>query len=234
MQRTLNYKVHMTDRDDTAAERPEPPVDSEAPLDPDAMLALIEGETREVERVFGAQEVVHYLAWGAAWLVGYLVLWASWEDSGSPVLIPPVPAAVVFGVLLGAAAATSIVVGIRSNRGIRGRSDFLGRVYGISWMLLGTAAGAIGVGLIRAGMPSELAALYFPSAYALVLGAMYLAGTMLWHSIDQLVIAVIVLVTAAVTPFFGAPANLLAMALIAGIALLVAGVLAHLRRRTPR
>lgn len=216
----------MTDRDDTA--------EPDAPLDPDAMLALIEGETREVQRAFGAQEVVHYLAWGAAWLLGYLVLWASWEESGSPVVIPAVPAAAVFAGLLGAAGATSIVVGIRSNRGLRGPSDFVGRVYGISWMLLGVTAAAVGVGLIRAGMPSDLAALYFPSVYALVLGAMYLAGTMLWRSVDQLVIAIIVLVAAAVTPFFGAPANLLAMALLAGISLIVAGLIALARHRRPR
>src|SRR5690606_41463839 len=67
--------------------------------------------------------------------------------------------------------------------------------------------------------------------YALLVAAMYLAGTLVWHSPDQLVIALVMAVAAAVTGLFGAPANMLAMALIAGPALLIRGVLALVRLR---
>jgi hypothetical protein len=44
-------------------------------------------------------------------------------------------------------------------------------------------------------------------------------------------VAIVLAVTAGVTPWFGAPLNLLAVALIAGIALLAGGVVAVLRNR---
>jgi hypothetical protein len=145
--------------------------------------------------------------------------------------VPLAVAVPVFGALMLGAAVTSAVVGVRSNRGIKGVSDFVGTVYGISWAVLGTAVAAIGYALVRAGISDEAAAIYYTSAYALLVGAMYLAGTMLWRSVDQLVIAVVMIVAAAVTGFFGAPGNMLAMALIAGPALLVGGVIALIRLR---
>lgn len=203
----------------------------DSPLDPAGMLAIIEGERRSALRAVTAQVPIYYYVWGVAWLVGYLLLWSSWTESASPVHIPGVIAVPVFTALLVAAAVISAVVGIRSNRGIRGNSQFVGVVYGCSWTILGVAVAALGVAMIRAGMPPEIAALYFPSAYAFVLTALYLAGAMLWGSIDQLVIALIVAVAGSVAPFFGAPANYLAMAVIAGGALLVGGVVATLRNR---
>ncbi|WBU37965.1 hypothetical protein [Homoserinibacter sp. YIM 151385] len=203
----------------------------EQPLDPAAALAIIEGERRSATRSAIRQVPVYYYVWGGAWLVGYLVLWASWRESGAPVHIPGVVAVPVFAALIIAGVVVSMVVGIRSNRGMRGQSSFVGMVYGWSWTILGVGAAAIGMALIRNGMPPELAALYFPSAYALVLAALYLAGAMLWGSIDQLVIAVVVAIAGSVSPFFGAPANYLAMALIAGGALLAGGVVASIRMR---
>lgn len=200
-------------------------------LTPEQLLALIEGETRSMKRLFGVQVPVYYFVWGGAWLLGYLLLWAAWPGGPSPVAVPLAVAVPVFGALMLGAAVTSAVVGVRSNRGIKGVSDFVGTVYGISWAVLGTAVAAIGYALIRAGISDEAAAIYYTSGYALLVGAMYLTGTMLWRSIDQLVIAVVMIVAAAVTGFFGAPGNMLAMALIAGPALLVGGVIALVRLR---
>ncbi|MFT4284526.1 MAG: hypothetical protein QM598_06805 [Protaetiibacter sp.] len=200
-------------------------------LTPEQSLALIQGETRSMKRLFGVQVPVYYFVWGGAWLVGYLLLWAAWPGSPSPVAVPLAVAAPVFAALILGAAVTSAVVGVRSNRGIKGTSDFVGTVYGISWAVLGTAVAAIGYALVRAGISDGATAIYYTSAYALLVGAMYLAGTMLWRSVDQLVIAIVMIVAAAVTGFFGAPGNMLAMALIAGPALLLGGVIALVRLR---
>jgi len=200
-------------------------------LTPEQSLALIQGETRSMKRLFGVQVPVYYFVWGGAWLVGYLLLWAAWPGSPSPVAVPLAVAAPVFAALILGAAVASAVVGVRSNRGIKGTSDFVGTVYGISWALLGGAVGTIGYALIRAGSSDAAVAIYYTSAYALLVGAMYLAGTMLWRSVDQLVIAIVMIVAAAVTGFFGAPGNMLAMALIAGPALLLGGVIALARLR---
>ncbi|PZQ90750.1 MAG: hypothetical protein DI534_06035 [Leifsonia xyli] len=215
----------MTDRDHDDA------LDRDDALAPEQMLALIDGETRGIKRLRSAQAPVYYFVWGGAWLIGYLLLWAAWPGSPSPIAVPAALAGPLFAALMIGAAATSGVVGTRANRGIKGTSDFVGTVYGISWGVLGLAVGVIGYALIRAGMPNDAAAIYYTSGYALIVGAMYLAGTMLWRSPDQLIIAIVMIVAAIVTGFFGAPANMLAMALIAGPALLVGGVVALIRLR---
>lgn len=216
----------MTQHDD-----PDRDAAGEAPLDPREMLALIQGETTTVRRALGAQTPVYYFVWGVAWLVGYLVYWAGAPGSGSPVALPSVPAVIVFAALIVAAAAISTIVGIRSNRGIKGTSQWVGTIYGLSWPVMGFAIGMIGMGLIRQGMSIELATIYFTSSYALMVTALYLAGAAIWRSVDQLVIGLIIGVAATVTPSFGYPTNLLAMALIAGPALLAGGVIAVIRNR---
>lgn len=220
-QSTLRYKVHVTQHDDSH--------DDELTLE--QSLALIEGETRGVKRAFGIQVPIYYFVWGTAWLLGYLLLWAAWEGGPSPVTVPLAIAVPVFAALILGAAVTSAVVGIRSNRGVKGPSDFVGTVYGISWSILGGAVAAIGYAMINAGASNEAISIYFTSAYALVVAAMYLAGAMLWHDVDLLVIAVIMAATAAITGFFGAPGNMLGTALIAGCTLLVGGVIAVIRYR---
>jgi hypothetical protein len=200
-------------------------------LQPERLLALIDDETRGMKRALAVQVPVYYFVWGGAWLLGYLLLWSAWPGSASPVTVPGWLAIPAFAVLMLGAAITSAVVGIRSNRGIKGVSDFVGTVYGLSWPILGGTVAAIGYALVRAGISDDAAAIYYTSAYALLVAAMYLAGTLVWHAPDQLVIALVMAVAAAVTGFFGAPANMLAMALIAGPALLIGGVIALVRLR---
>ncbi len=223
-QSTLRYKVHMTDHDDPA------PADENA-LGAREMLALIDTQTSAMRRAIEQQVKVYYFAWGIAWLVGYLVYWAGSPGSGSPIQLPLLPAVIVFGTLIAAAIVLSTVVGIRSNRGIKGTSDWVGTLYGLSWPILGTAIALVGVGMLRNGLSAELATMFFTSMYAIMVAALYLAGAMLWRSVDQLVIAIIFAFAAAVTPMFGHPGNLLGMGLIAGPALLVGGVIATIRYR---
>jgi len=205
--------------------------DHDAPLDPAAMLAIIDNEKRERERATERPIPLFYVSWGVAWLVGYLLVWAATPGSASPVAVAPGIAWSVFVALMVGAAAISAIAGIRMNRGIRGTSQWIGMIYGWSWTVLGTATAAIGAGLLRAGMPPELALMYFPSAYALMVAALYLAGAMLWRSVDQLVIALVFAVVAAVAPFFGVPVNLLVMALVGGGALLAGAVVARVVAR---
>jgi hypothetical protein len=147
------------------------------------------------------------------------------------VAVPGWHAIPAYAVLKLGATLTSAGDGIRSNRGINGVTDFVGTIYGLSWPILGGTVAAIGYALVRAGISDDAAAIYYTSAYALLVAAMNLAGTLVWHTADQLVIALVMAVAAAVTGFFGAPANMLAMALIAGPALLVGGVIAVVRLR---
>lgn len=203
----------------------------DAPLDPRAMLDIIETEKRQYDRATTRPIPLFFLSWGIAWLVGYLLLWAANAGDASPVRVDHLPAWIAFGALMVGAVVVSTVTGIRMNRGIRGASQWVGAIYGWSWMILGVAVAAIGSGLLRAGMDAELALIFFPSGYAIIVAALYLAGAMLWRSIDQLVIALIFAVAAAVSPFFGVPGNLLVLAIVGGGSLLVGGVIAFVVNR---
>jgi len=203
-------------------------------LDPAAMLALAESADRGVRRNTESQVPLYYFVWGAQWLVGMLLLWAAWEGSSSPVAIPMWFAAPAFAVSIIVCGAISAIVGARSVRGISGTSQVVGLVYGFSWTILGVPAAMLGVALVRLTGDSLVGALYFPSVYALIVAAMYLAGFMLWRSVDQFVIAIVLAVTASLAPFVPAPDNLLAVALLAGPALLAGGVVAVIRNRRLR
>ncbi len=224
MQSTLRYKVDVqNDLDDSSLD--------DAPLDPAQMLALAADADRGIRRLAERQVPVHYFVWGGAWLVGYTLLWAAWEGTTSPIVVPMWLAAPVFALLLAGAAVVSGVVGARSTRGISGGSSVVGIVYGLSWMILGIPAGALGAALTRFTGDPDVGALYYPSVFALIVAALYLAGFMLWRSVDQLVIAIVLAATAGISPWFGAPANLLAVALIAGAALITGGIVAVIRNR---
>lgn len=194
--------------------------DDDRPLDPAAMLALLERQKRQVDLAYVTPVAWLYFVWGVSWSVGFLLLWLARVVDWMPLPL----AGAVFGVLIIASIVTSAIVGSRIGRGVRGSSNFQGAVYGISWSISGAAFAAVGVGLISNGMSQELAALYFPSAYAVMAGMMYLAGAALWSEKSQLVLGIVLLVVGSIAPFFGGPTNNLVMAIGGGGAFLVATV----------
>ena len=92
----------------------------------------------------------------------------------------------------------------------------------------------IGVGLAINGMGPMLQSLFFPAIFALVAGSMYIMGAAIWRSVDQLVLGIILIVTGAAAPFFGAPTNNLVMAVFGGGALLISALVMHLNARQGR
>jgi hypothetical protein len=187
------------------------------------MLDLIDGQQRRVDRENRIPVVWLYAIWAFAWLVGFLALYLAQLD-----IIGPVPAGIVFGVLIVGSIVASAVIGSRIGRGLRGQSQFAGAVYGISWTLCSVAFALLGIGLISQGMPGDLAGIFFPSAYALMCGTLYLAGAALYHDRVQLVLGIALLVLGAVAPFLGLGPNLLVMA-IGGGAIYGTGAIATLR-----
>lgn len=194
---------------------------------------MIAAQQRRVDRLMLRPIPWMLGLWGVAWLVGFTLLWSAYEGGNPWFRIPMAVAAPVFGVLIATAIAASAVIGVRIGRGVTGNSSFAGAVYGISWSLCGAAFAALGMGLISNGMSSELASIYFPSAFSLMCGALYLAGAALWRAMSQLVLGVIMLVVGAVAPFFGAPTNNLVMAVFGGGSLFVAAIVfaLHLRQK---
>lgn len=189
----------------------------ESPLDPAAALALAERQQRAVGLAFVKPVALLYLVWGVSWLLGFLALWLAYVTDWMPISA----AGIAFGVLITAAIVTSSIVGSRIGRGVQGSSEFQGIVYGLSWPLTGFAFAAVGVGLISQGLSTELASIYFPSAYALMVGILYLLGGALWIAKSQFVLGIVLLVVGSVAPFFGAPHNNLVMAIGGGGAFLI-------------
>jgi len=189
--------------------------------EPAVMLALLEEQQRKVDAAMVSPVPWLYGIWGTAWLVGFLMLWSAWPGGNPWMRVPALVAGGVFAVLTLGAILSSAVIGMRINRGVRGTSDFQGAVYGASWSLCGCAFAALGGGLIANGMSWELASVYYPSAYGLMVGTLYLGGAALWRDKGQLVIGIALLVVASVAPFFGQPANNLVMAVAGGGTFLV-------------
>lgn len=213
------------------AASPTAPSDEPSPAE---MLALLESQQRRVDSALLAPIPWLYGIWGAAWLVGFLVLWSAWPGGNPWFRIPGAVAGWTFALLLVASVVASAVVGMRINAGVRGASDFPGAVYGISWSLSGFAFAALGVGLISNGLSPELASVYFPSAYTLMAGTLYLGGAALWRNRSQLVLGIVLLVVGSLAPFAGQPGNNLVLAIGGGGAFLVGAVVTAVGLRRSR
>ncbi|MFF2054078.1 MULTISPECIES: hypothetical protein [Leifsonia] len=176
------------------------------------MLDLIDGQQQRVDRGLRLPVVWLYSIWAFAWLVGFLALYLAVLG-----VFDPVAAGIVFGVLIVASIVASGVIGSRIGRGLRGQSQFAGTVYGISWSVCSVAFALLGGGLLQQGMPDDLAGIYYPSAYALMCGTLYLAGAALWHDRVQLVLGLALLVVGSIAPFLGLGPNLLLMAIAGAV-----------------
>lgn len=207
--------------------------DDEA-LPPEQMLALLEDQQRKVDADLLRPIPWLYAIWGVAWLVGFLLLWSAWDGGNPWFRVPGIFAGITFALLTIGAVVASAVMGVRINKGVRGASDFQGMVYGLSWSFTGAAFALVGMGLISNGMSTELASIYFPSAYALMVGTLYLGGAALWRDKGQLVLGLVQLAVASVAPLAGQPNNNLVMALAGGGAFLVAALVVGLRLRANR
>ena len=206
--------------------------DPDGALSPEAMLQLVRDQQRQVERKQLSPVPWMFAVWGVAWTVGFLLLWSAWPGGNPWFRVPVAFAGSAFAALIVVAIVVSAVLGIRIGRGVKGTSNFAGAVYGLSWSLCGAAFAMVGVALMQNGMSGELASLFFPSAFALMAGTLYLAGAALWRSVGQLVLGIMLLVVGSVSPFFGSPTNNLVLAVLGGGTFLVmaVGAAAGLRR----
>lgn len=211
--------------------------DDDAPLSPERMLALLRDQQRQVAARTAAFVPWILAVWGATWLVGFLVLWADARQHPED-WRPGAAALLICVALLVAAGAISGVLGARSGRGLRGTRDaaVVGIAYGCTWWIGGAALFVVGQALPRFGMPEELLAVFYPSAFTLLTGLMHLTGGLIWRAVPMLVLGTWCVVLSAVGALLPPPVNHLVCGLVGGGAfLLVAGWSAwwHSRRRGP-
>jgi hypothetical protein len=193
------------------------PAEGDSPLSPAAALAVLADQQRIIANRFGSSIRIITGAWGVAWLCGFLSIWLM--DAGvKSIVLPTWLGWTIFAVLFAAAIVVSAVLGIRSGRGIRSNSAnaFTGAVYGISWVVSILGINAFGAALLTHGMTAQLADLFYPSAYTLVVGIMYLAAAAIWRVGQMVVAGAVLIVLGAGAGFFGHPTNYLVFAIVGG------------------
>jgi len=204
--------------------------DDDAPLDAATALELLQSQRRSVEQQMGSFVPVITATWGVVWLVGFGALWAI--DGARPVLALPLAVAVtVFVVAMLVGVAVSAWFGIRSSRGIRSNpaTAFTGALYGVTWMIGAVGIAVLGTALRSRGMTPELANFYYPSAYVLLVGVLYLVAGAIWRSVPSAVGGGALVVIAAVAPFLPYPAHYAFFAIAGGGAFLLLALASRLQ-----
>jgi hypothetical protein len=197
-------------------------IDDDSPLDPAAMLALLEGQQQDFQRKLSAYVPAILLAWGVAWVVGFGALWAI--DGAKPGFALPLPIGVgVFVALMVIAIIVSAVAGARSGRGIRNSpsAEFTGKVFGITGSAGFFAIYVFAVALAVNGMDQDLMNIYYPTASGLFIGLIYVIAGGIWRAVPAIWMGVWIGLVSLVAPFFGYPTNYLVFATAGGGAFLI-------------
>jgi len=199
--------------------------ENEEVLAPEQMLALLKDQQRSVEGQKGAFVHMILLAWGLAWLLGFLALWLV-DGPGDAFSLPIGVAAPIFGILLISAGVLSAFLGIRSGRGLRGGKDgaFAGIVYGQAWWIGSLAIFGLGQALVVNGMDEALLGIFYPSAYIFFAGVMYAMAAIIWRAIPMLILGGWSVLISVIAPFAGQPTHYLVYALAGGGAFLLAAL----------
>jgi hypothetical protein len=211
----------------------QPPAEGDSPLSRAAALAVLTDQQRTVSRRLGGHIWIITGAWGIAWLLGFLAIWLM--DSGSSsIVVPTWLGWTIFATLFVAAIVVSAVLGARSGRGIRSNSAkaFTGTVYGVTWAVSMVFISVFGAALLSRGMTAELADLFYPSVYALVVGILYLAAAAIWRIVEMIVAGAFFIVLASIAPFFGHPTNFLVFAVAGGAMFFTFAIILAVRGRS--
>lgn len=148
---------------------------SDSQFDPAEAMALLGHEERRVRAALDPGLPLTFLAWGVAWLVGFGGIW--WQVRGQePYTGPQGVTAILFAVLLTAAA---IFTGWRTQRavaGIGGKSARRGHLFGAGWFAGFLALFAILGALSRLGATADVMGVLGVCGPLLVVGLMYLFG----------------------------------------------------------
>jgi len=180
---------------------------------PEQMLDLISRQQRSIESQLGGIVPAISLSWGLAWLIGFSALWAI-DGLG----LATGAGIAIFIACLAIAIGISTWLGIRTGRGIRSTpaNAFTGTVYGVTWSAGSLAIGVFGGGLGYNGMSPELANYFYPTAYVLFAGVMYLAAGAIWHAVPAVVTGGLLILVAIIAPFIPAPWHYLFFAIAGG------------------
>lgn len=207
------------------------------PLDPREQLALIDEQQSRVHRAIEPSVTGILLAWGLAWLIGYLTLHLTREPTGGP--------GWAWGIFIGALVLAGIyttVTLVRSQSGVRGPTRTEGTLYGIAWIMAFVAITVVGsriAGLLTdAGVPAaqthEIQTVLMNFLVCLVVGVIYMVGNSLWRSPVEWVLGAWILAVAVAASLLPVQWLFLIMAVAGGGAFLVGAAVVGMRERARR
>lgn len=205
----------------------------DASTDPADILASVQRDSDRVAAAIGPDPRLIYAAWGTAWLVGYLLMFAA-HDADAPVTVAPLVAGLAFFVLLVGAMAVTGVHMARRFAGVRGVSARTGGMYGWAWALSLVAFFAIATGIRRSGATDEVMNVVWSSGSTLVVAVLYLAGGAFWQDRVQYGLGAWILLTSAASALVGSPGLYLVMGLGGGGGFLLAAAWFAVRRAPDR
>jgi len=206
------------------------------PDSPAAAAAILAGIERDRTRAATALQPdarLLYATWGAAWSVGFGLMFAArWPSS--PVGVPAGVAGAVLGLLLAAAVVVTALHLGRTMSGLRGQSSSAGMMLGWAWLLgFGTFA-ALMAGAGRAGADEALLDLLWPTGSGLVVGLLYVATGAMWSDRVQFWLGAWILLSSGAAALTGVPGVYLVMSVAGGGGLIAAEVITVVTRGATR
>ncbi|MBG6216174.1 hypothetical protein IWX75_000611 [Arthrobacter sp. CAN_A6] len=198
------------------------------PFDLQSALNVVRDAEAEARRQLGPNEVVLYLVWGLAWLLGYGALHGSrfgWLPIGRG------SAFLVFGLCILAGVLVTLIMAARQSHGIRGNSSFIGAMYGSAWALGFLVMGTLS-GLVAQGIDDFwLAGLIINSIAVLIVGLLYITGGTTFNDRNQAVLGIWFLVVDMIAIISG-PEHFLTVFFVLGSGgFLVGATIEYPRRR---
>ncbi|RAX19285.1 MULTISPECIES: hypothetical protein [Actinomyces] len=212
---------------------PVSPNNADGGLEPAAALATISEQQTAYLRHMEVHSAPLYLAWGLAWLIGYGVCGLS---VGGDYELPRNSWLAFMGCLAAAAVFTCVYIARRS-RGLRGRTSWIGMLYGLAWaggmILAFTTTARLGAFLNELGtaQAANVGSIVANALPCLVVGVLFLAGAAIWEETTMAVTGGWILVVTTAATVVGGHALWAIMALAGGGGLLAAGILTALLGR---
>ena len=197
------------------------------PLDPVEMLAIADDSQRTAIARLTPDDRLLYLVWGVAWLVAFLVRWATSGDD--PLVDAPTAGGVIYGVALATGAAITGIHIHRRVRGIGGATARAGQRWGATWMCAFGAYPFILGGIDRAHGSDALIGVVAPVLAVFIVGLMYMVGGALWDDSIGFVTGGWTIAMAATAAIVGANGHLVVLGLGGGGGFVVAAAAAHRR-----
>lgn len=201
----------------------------EASLDAAESLRIIAAQRTVVARDTTPDGRLIFGVWGVAWLLGYLAMYLSSDESHAPA--PWAGAA--FAALLASAIVVTAVHTSRRSAGLRGESSRVGAMYGTAWVvcfIVGFALiGRIASWAVDVEGGGAIITIASNGISCLIVAALYMAGGAVWDDRRMFLLGLWIGVVVTAATVVGTPYLYLVMALAGGGGFLVAAVVEHVR-----